>query len=177
MEGVLFHGVSVLFVLGLIAGVALALLGFAGTVVILLDAILYSALRDWRIPWWVLLVLFGAMVLAETGDNLVTALGTRRYGASKGGMVAAFAAGIVGAFVFGAVLGPPLGLAGLVLMPLAGGLLGGFAGAYLLERRRGRSHREARRAGLGAVLGRLAGAFLKTILAVAMAVLAVAYAF
>jgi hypothetical protein len=80
-------------------------------------------------------------------DFAASAVGARRLGGGKWGAVGAALGLLVGLF---------FGLPGLVLGPLAGAI-----GAEMLA---GRAHAEAARAGVGAVLGLLAGAFVKGLL-------------
>jgi hypothetical protein len=156
---------TILFVAVLLAGAFLTLLGIPGTLLILLDAVIYSAATGWqRLPWGFLLVLAAIAAVAEVSDNIISAVGVRKYGGSSKGMVWALLAGLTGALVLGVVLSP-LGVVGAVVGPLVGGVLGGFAGGYAYERAQGRSIEEARKAGMGAVWGRIAGTMLKTILA------------
>lgn len=155
----------IVFVAVLLLGAFLTLVGVPGTFLILLDAVIYSALTGWeRIPWGMLLVLAAIAVIAEVSDNIISAVGVRKHGGSSKGMVWALLAGLVGALVLG-VAASPLGLIGGVVGPLVGGLLGGYLGGYYYERAQGRTSEEARKAGMGAVWGRLAGTLLKTILA------------
>ncbi len=167
----------VLFVAVLFGGGLMTLLGLPGTVVIVADALVYSALRHWKLPLWLIAVLLGMALVAEVSDSVVSALGVRKYGGSRKGMAWAFVGGIVGATVLGTLLGPLLGLAGMVIAPLLGGLLGGFLGAYAYERAQGRPTDEASRAGLGAMLGRVAGTALKSVTAGAMIVIVLTHAF
>jgi uncharacterized protein YqgC (DUF456 family) len=167
----------VVFVVILFAGAFLTLLGIPGTLVIFLDALVYSACTGWRIPVWLLGVLLGLSLVAEVADNVLGAAGVRKYGGSSKGMMWAFGGGLLGAFALGAVLGAPLGLAGAVVGPLLGGILGGFVGGYAYERRQGKTVEEARKAGWGAVVGRVMGTMLKTVIAASMVVVALSAAF
>lgn len=173
-----FHALgAVLFVAVLFVGALLTLLGIPGTLVIFLDALVYSACTGWSIPLWLLGVMLGLSLFAEIADNVLGAAGVKKYGGSAKGMMWAFAGGLVGAFALGAVLGPPLGLIGAVAAPLLGGIVGGFAGAYAYERRQGKSVEDARKAGWGAVVGRVMGVMLKTVIAATLIVLALTAAF
>jgi uncharacterized protein len=156
---------TIVFVLVLFAGAFLTLLGIPGSFLILLDAVVYSALTGWqRLPWGLLVVLAAIAVVAEISDNLISAAGVRKSGGSHKGMVWALLAGLAGALILGVALSP-LGIIGGVIGPLVGGVLGGFVGGYGYERAQGRSIEEARKAGMGAVWGRVAGTMLKTVLA------------
>ncbi|MBM3498888.1 MAG: DUF456 domain-containing protein [Armatimonadetes bacterium] len=166
----------VLAIAVMVAGVVACLLGIPGSVAVLLVAFVLSACSDWqRPPAWMLLLFLALTVLAETGDNLLSAWGTKRYGGSARGAVWALIGGLGGALLFGWVgpliggLGGPAGsVIGAVIAPLAGGMLGGYLGGYWYELRQGRPDEEARRAGWGAFLGRAAGSLLKTLLAAVM---------
>lgn len=93
-------------------------------------------------------------VLAALGygvDFLATALGARKFGASRRAMAGA-ALGAVGGLFFG--------LPGIMLGPFVGAVIGEFSGRA--------STRDAARAGVGATLGLLFGAVLKVALAFTM---------
>jgi uncharacterized protein YqgC (DUF456 family) len=166
-----------LAVLAMIAAVPACLLGLPGAPVVMVVAFVLSACTHWeRPPLWIALVFIAVTGLAETGDNLLSAWGTRRYGGSRRAAFWAMVGGLTGVLVFGWVgpllggLGGPLGgLIGSVIAPLAGGMVGGYLGGYWYERRQGRPEEEARRAGWGAFLGRAAGSLLKTSVAATMA--------
>lgn len=168
-----YLGIAV-FVVVLFIGAFITLLGLPGTLVILIDAVIYSACTRWeKLPWWLLLVLAGITLVSEVSDNLISAAGVKKYGGSTAGMIWAMIGGLIGAVVIGAVLGGVLP----IVAPILGGLIGGFAGGYGYERGQGKSEDEARKAGMGAVLGRLAGSLLKSILAVTMVVIVLTQAF
>lgn len=167
----------VLAILAMIAAVVACLVGIPGSIGVLLVSFILSACTGWqRPPWWVVLIFVAATVFAETGDNLLSAWGAKRYGGTTRGAFWALVGGLVGVLLLG-WLGPLLGgLGGPVMAivlglvaPVAGGLLGGYVGGYWYELRQGRTKEEARRAGWGAFLGRAAGSLLKTVLATIMA--------
>jgi hypothetical protein len=169
----------ILFVLVLAAGVVATLLGLPGTVLILANAIVFSAITGWERPeWWVLIVLAALALLAEVGDNVLAALGTRYSGgSSKTGWIAMLG-GIAGALVgsalspvLGAVggIGGPLGfIIGVVIIPLGLAALGAYYAVYWYEVHQGRSRNEAITAAKGALFGRLLGVMGKALLAVIM---------
>ncbi|MBM3497328.1 MAG: DUF456 domain-containing protein [Armatimonadetes bacterium] len=167
----------VLAIVVMVAGVLACLLGLPGSVAVLVVSFALSASTQWeRPPAWMLLLFLALTVLAETGDNALSAWGTKRYGGSARGAVWALIGGLLGAVLFGWVgpliggLGGPVGsVIGAVIAPLAGGMLGGYLGGYWYELRQGRPDEEARRAGWGAFLGRAAGSLLKTVIAAVMA--------
>ncbi len=170
----------ILFFLVLISGIVATLLGLPGTILIVVDAIVFSAFTGWERPGWpILLVLVGLSLAAETGDNLLSALGTRFSGGTGKTSVMAMLGGLAGAIVGGS-LSPVIGalgilggvpgfIVGTVIPPLVLALTGGYLAAYSYERRLGRSHEEATKAGKGALLGRVLGVMGKCIIASIMA--------
>ena len=96
--------------------------------------------------------------LAQGFDVLGNLVGARRFGAGRAGLWG----GAIGAVV------------GLVLLPPWGFLLGAFAGATAFEALAGRPLPEAWRAGVGALLGTLAGVGGKLVVVVVIAVVVIA---
>ncbi len=163
---------TVFFVIVLLLGFIASVLGLPGTVLILVASAVYSACTGFDvIPWGLLLVLLGLAVVAETADNVLQSIGSKRYGTSTRGMFAAVLGGLLGAVLGGffapllGAIGLPLGPAGGValslLAPIAGAFAGGFLGAWAYELRAGRPKEEALRAGWGALIGRTLGIVLK----------------
>ena len=177
-----------LFIITLFVGVLATLVGLPGTVLILLDAVVFSACHGFqRPPWWLLLILLFVSILAETSDNLLSAAGVKAGGGSTKTSLWALFGGVVGAIV-GASFSPVLslvgvtgGLAGVVfgvlLPPLVFAAAGGFLASYLYELRTGKQPAEARKAGWAALAGRLAGVLLKAVLASVMVGLVLSTAF
>ena len=178
----------IVFVLVLVAGVLATLVGLPGSVLILADAVVFSAFTHWRTPnWKVLVVLALISLVAETSDNLVSAAGVKQGGGSGKTGVWAMLGGIGGALV-GSWLSPLLGLLGVgggiagfvfgaLLPPLAMAMVGGYLAAYWYERRQGRSEADARKAGAGALVGRLLGGMAKGLLAAIMAAILLSIVF
>ena len=81
-----YIGVGV-FVVVLLGALVLTLLGLPGTVVIVVAAFIYSAATGWSLVWWLLLVLLGLSVFAELSDNIISAVGVKKYGGSTKGML------------------------------------------------------------------------------------------
>ncbi|NPV48878.1 MAG: DUF456 domain-containing protein [Armatimonadetes bacterium] len=169
----------VVFVLVLMAGVLATLLNLPGTVLILADAVIFSAFTHWQRPsLWTLGGLLILAIVAETSDNILSMVATQRGGGSGRAGVAAMVGGIGGALL-GAWLSPLFGAIGLlgglvgflvggIIVPLGLALIGGYLAAYWYERRQGKSHEEARQAGKGALIGRLIGGLAKGIIAILM---------
>jgi hypothetical protein len=169
----------ILFVLVLLCGVLASLLGVPGTVLIVLDGLVFSAATHWQRPnGWILLVLAVLSLVAETMDNVLSAVATRYGGGSSQTGWMAMLGGIAGALV-GSWIGPVIGAIGLIggpisfilcviVVPLGLGAVGGYGAAYWYERRQGKSPAEAKEAGKGALFGRLLGAMGKTLIAIIM---------
>ncbi len=171
---------KLIFVLILPTAVAGSLLGMPGGLLVLADAIVFSAFHGWAAPpWWVLLILLLIAVGGETAEHMLSFAGVKQSGASNRTGVWTMAGGFVGAMV-GGLLGPllatigalggPVGWVILSIVPPIGlGMTGGFLGGYYYELRSGKTPEEAKTAGWGAMLGRLAGSFAKALLAAVMA--------
>jgi uncharacterized protein YqgC (DUF456 family) len=91
------------------------------------------------------LVLLGATIAVIVLELLAPVLGARRYGSSKWG-------------VWGSVVGM---LLGVLWFPPFGMMAGTFLGAWIGERARGRTGKEASRAAWGTFLGTMLGLALK----------------
>ena len=146
----------VIVVIGLVvaaAGVVLPVL--PGVPVALLAAVLAGWLTGFEridvatIAWVAVLA-----ALAQGFDVLGNLIGARRFGAGRAG-------------IWGGVVGS---LVGLVLLPPWGFLLGALLGATVFEALAGRPLGEAWRAGVGALLGTLAGVGGKLVVVVVIAV-------
>jgi uncharacterized protein YqgC (DUF456 family) len=145
----------------IILGLILSIAGFVGCLVPIVPGppLSYAALitlslaKHWE-PFspTFLLVMAGLTLLAVALDYAVPALGARRYGASKLG-------------VLGAALGMILGL---LAFPPFGMILGGIAGAVVGEFSAGKKSREALRAGWGLFLGSMVSIGLKLSLCAVM---------
>ncbi len=153
----------VAFELLLLAGLIAIPLGLSGNFIILGLAFVVALLTKFQTitPWMVGVML----VLAVAGEVIESTLGSvmaRRYGASKWGMIGAFAGGIAGA-----ILGTPIAP---VIGTIIGSFVGAAAGAVLLEWIHLRRLRPSMPAGWGAVLGKLASSLIKICIGLAMAI-------
>lgn len=100
--------------------------------------------------WWALAI----AILGQGVDFAAGVIGARVYGARRAG-------------VWGGVIGS---LVGIFVVPPWGIIFGGIVGAIGFELLAGRELREALRAGFGAFVGALGGAVAKLVLLVALAV-------
>ncbi len=115
-----------------------------GTVVILVGTLIHGLMTDWSpLGFWTQALMVTLVVGAQALQYAVSALGAKKYGASKWG-------------VGGAMLGMILGI--FIPIPVLGPFIGAFAGALLAEWAvMEKEHKEAAKAGLGAMLGAVAG--------------------
>ena len=126
--------------------------GLPGTPIVLAAAIahrLYFGPAGASI--WVLVCLGGFTLLSIAFDYLAGMFGAKKLGATWRGVLGAVVGGLVGIF-----------------FNLPGIILGPFLGAVLFELAGGRPIKPAARAGLGAMLGLLAGAVGKLAICLAM---------
>ena len=165
----------IIFVLILVAGVVAVMLSLPGTVLILLDALVFAACTHWQRPgWWVLLIVAMLALIAETSDSLLSMLATRQGGGTtKSGWVAM--GGGLGGALLGSLLSPLLGslgllgfILGVVVLPLALAVTGGYYAVYWYEVKQGRTPQQAQQSAKGALFGRLLGVMSKTLLAIIM---------
>jgi uncharacterized protein len=135
--------------------------GLPGAIVILLDAVIYSAMTRFEvIGFKVLVVLFLLAVAAEILEFFLGMAVSLQFGLSVKGFWASIVGGILGALAMTPLF---LGL-GAVL----GTFIGGVAGVLLVELLRQGRLKPAFRATYGAIIGRVAGTFAKGVLAVIM---------
>jgi uncharacterized protein YqgC (DUF456 family) len=176
------------YVVALVVGVLAAFLGLPGNPWVLLCGFGYSALNGWKHPsLTVLLVLLPVVLLAELADGILGMLGVRRYGGSSktmwyaalgslaGALALSWLAGLTG--LIGLVFGPAGSVLGAIIPTVGGGLLGGYLGGYWYELRQGRDPETARRAGWGALVGRLAGGLAKGGFALVITIVLLIYSF
>jgi uncharacterized protein YqgC (DUF456 family) len=152
-------------------GITLGLLaipfGLPGVAVISSSISMYLILSGIRGGGWTFLaIMWMFTLLAETADNWLTALGARKFGASRGAVLISLLGGVLGGILLGPFLIPFLGLLG----PLVAAFLGAFLVPACYEYCRARNFKAAWHAGLGAVMGRMAGILLKLLVGISIVV-------
>lgn len=153
-----------LFILVLLIGAFSILFGLPGTVIILIDALVYASVTGFeRIGFKILITLLVLSILAELADFAVGMAGAVKFGASR----KAIWASIIGSLIGAMLLAPFL----LGLGAVAGGFFGGFAGVLTVELLRRNRLKPSLRAAWGAILGRAAGIFVKGSFALVMIVI------
>ena len=150
------------FVLAVVAGLALDLVGLFGNWIILAALIAVWILSGFEhFGPWSLALFTGMACLGEAVEAVAAALGAKKFGAEKGAILAAVAGCLAGS-----ILGTPLFP---IVGTLAGGCLGAFVGAvayqYIVKEKQ--AH-DALWTGLGAALGRVMGVFAKLLIGLAM---------
>jgi len=104
------------------------------------------------LDWWFLGITLGIALLVLVMDYIIPAIGTKKFGGSKSGMVGT-TLGLVVALVF-----PILGIFGIIIWP--------FVGAFVGEIMNKTDNKTALKAAFGSFLGFLTGTFLKFMVAV-----------
>lgn len=149
-----------LLLLGWLLGLALVLIGLAGTVLpglpgvplLFLGLIVIAAVDGFQRVGLLTIALLGALtVLSVALDFLATSEGARRFGAGRTAILCAMLGLLVGLF---------FGLPGILLGPFIGAAAGHFLARGGIE--------DAFRAGAGASLGMLVGTATKVLLAFGM---------
>ncbi len=154
------------FALAIIAGLALDLVGLFGNWIILAAlGVLWAVTGFDAFAWWALVLMAGFAVAGEVFEQVFAGLGARRFGGSKGSIVAA----VVGVVVGGIVGTPWFPLVGTLI----GACLGAFVAAALYEYiREEREFGQAMWTGIGATLGKVAGLLAKLFCGLAILVTA-----
>jgi uncharacterized protein YqgC (DUF456 family) len=153
-----------LFILVLLFGTFSILFGFPGTVIIFIDALIYSIITGFeKIGIKILLTLLILSALAEVADFAVGMAGAIKFGVSRKG----FWAFTIGGFI-GALLMTPLFL-GLGL--LLGTFLGGVIAILTMELLARNKLKPSLRAAYGSILGRVAGICVKGFFALIMVII------
>ena len=115
------------------------------------------------IDWKIVVILLAVSVVLELVEFLLTAWGSRKYGASRIGTVGAIAGSIVGAIV-GTGMAPFVGT-------LIGAFGGAFVGAFTLEYLRKPDFDKAMEVGKGALFGAIGGKISKLVGAIALLII------
>lgn len=156
--------VNILFVLILAFGLVSNFLSIPGNFVVALNAFWYGVATNFQtVTFSFVLTLIIIAAAVEFAEYSIIALGARRYGASRWGVVGAILGGVVG------------GLSGFTFSPIFGAIVGGFLGVILgtmlLELIiKGRNIKAAFHAMLGALIGKVGGLTIKVIGTLTMAI-------
>jgi uncharacterized protein YqgC (DUF456 family) len=141
--------VGLLFLAGLVGSIVPWM---PGPPFILAGAVLWALATDFETLGWGRLAILAALAaLSFVLEFVVAALGARRYGASRWGVVGAIVGALIGVF-FG-----PVGL-----------IVGCVAGAVVAELLRGSDPATSVRSGFGALVGLLAGLLADLVVSITM---------
>lgn len=166
MASIEFLGTS-LFILVLIIGGFSTLFGIPGTVIILIDNLIYALFTGFeRIGGKILITLLILSVLAELSEFAVGMGGAAKFGASKKSLTASVIGGIIGAVLLSPFM---LGLGAIM-----GAFFGGFAGVFVVELLRQSRLKPSLRAAWGTIIGRAAGICVKGAFALVMTAISLA---
>lgn len=169
---------ATLYVVLLLAGWALTLLGWAGTWLMLAAAV--------AMAWWMpeesrLAVRWGTVaglgflaLLGEVLESAAGALGARKAGGSKRSVALSMVASLVGALVGAGAGSAVVPLLGTVIGALLGAGGGAMGGALLGEKWKGRTLKEGLKTGRAAFWGRILGTLGKTLIAGCMLIIGLA---
>jgi uncharacterized protein YqgC (DUF456 family) len=102
--------------------------------------------------WWFLGVTLAVALIVFAMDYLIPALGTRKFGGTRAGMIGT-TLGLVVAIVF-----PILGILGIIIWP--------FVGAFVGELLNKADQKSALKAAFGSFIGFLTGTFLKFVVTI-----------
>lgn len=153
--------INIGFIVVLIVGTGMTLLGFGGNLLILLAAGAYGYYNQFQyIDYAILTLVLAAYILGEIIEFFAGVLGAKQEKASKRTMVAAFLGTIVG------------GLWGTGLFPLVGSFFGALFGAYISSRiaeySKTKDAVRAKKVAAAVVKGQLIGTLVKATIAITM---------
>jgi uncharacterized protein YqgC (DUF456 family) len=147
-----------LIVLGLVGSVIPIL---PGPLLIWLGVLLWSWVDGFQAVGWPSIIILGfIVVLAWTGDLIMTTFGTRKAGASWKAVLGAITGGIAGAILLSGVL-PIIGT-------IFGTMVGALAGILVAEYYDKRDFRRALKASTGYVFGSVAARVMEIFLSLLM---------
>jgi len=157
-------GVTI-FILALYAGIFSIVFGMPGTVIILIDAILYATITEFdKIGIEILVILLLISVPAESLDFMLRMKSKIRFGTYGKGAWAPLIGSIIGAVIMTQAL--------LGLGTFTGIFFGGFIGVVVMELIHVRQLKPALRDGYGVIIGRFIGMFVKGVCALVMIIIA-----
>jgi len=153
-----------IFILVLFVGIFSIVFGLPGTVIILINTILYSLFTGFdKIGIKILAILLVISLLAEALDFVLGMAGAARFDASKKGIWASVTGGFIGAIIMTPVF--------YGFGTIAGFFLGGFTGILITELIRQGQLKPVIRTGYGIILGRFTGILAKGFFAFVMIII------
>ncbi len=163
MSALTITGLTIFIIVQFI-GIFSIIFGLPGTLIILVDVIIYAILTGFKeISITIIIILIAMSAIAEILDFVTGTAGAKRFGSSRRGIWASIIGGIIGAII----MTPFLYGLGTVL----GAFLGGFAGTFFVEYFEHKKLKTAFRAGYGAMIGKIIGVMLKGFIAITMTII------
>ena len=152
---------NIVFVLVLLSGIVMTLMGLPGNILILLTALAYGYYDHFEMMnYAVLVIVFGLFIIGEIIEFIAGLLGAKRENASKRAMFAPFIGTIIG------------GIWGTAILPIIGSLLGALVGAFiaaaLAEFSKTKDVTRAKRVAQSVIKGQIWGIVIKAMTAVSM---------
>jgi uncharacterized protein YqgC (DUF456 family) len=155
-----------LFGLAVLAGLALDIVGLFGNWVILVAVVIaYIATGYTYFSLLTIGILLVLAVIGEVIEAVAASYGAKRFGGTKGTMIAALVGTIVGAIV-----GAPIPIVGSLVAACIGAFIGAMAYEFVVVEKQ---MKDAVRSGFGAALGKVVGVFAKLLVGVIMAIIIV----
>lgn len=158
--------INVGFIIVLLGGVIMTIIGLPGNTLILLTGLIYGFYEHFEnIDYAILVIAFGMYIIAEVIEFVAGLLGAKKEKASKRAMLAPFIGTIIG------------GIWGTALLPIIGSLLGALLGAFVsslfAEYSKTKDLTQAKRVAKGVLKGQVIAILVKTTAAVSMSILLV----
>lgn len=155
---------NIVFILAILAGVIMTIIGMPGNLIILLAGILYGYYDHFdKMDYAVLVIVLGIFVIAEIIEFIAGLVGAKKEKASKRAMFATFIGTIIG------------GIWGTAILPVIGSLLGALFGAFiataLAEYSKTKDLDQAKRVGKSVLKGQIIAIVIKSTAAVSMAII------
>lgn len=155
---------NIVFILTLLGGVMMTVMGLPGNILIILAGFAYGYYEHFEtIDYAILVIVVIIFVVSEIIEFVAGLIGARKEKASKRAMVAPF---------IGTILG---GVWGTAIFPVIGSLLGALFGAYsitaLAEYSKTKDILQAKRVANSVIKGQIFGVLIKAAAAVSMTVL------
>lgn len=156
--------INIAFILSVLGGVIMAIIGLPGNILILLMGLAYGYFDHFEsMDYAILVIVFGVYIIGEVVDFVAGLIGAKKEKASKRAMFATF---------IGTMLG---GIWGTAILPIIGSIIGALVGAFavtaLAEYSKAKDLDQAKRVAKSVVKGQIIGMFIKVATAVSMAIL------
>lgn len=155
---------NIAFILAILAGVIMTIIGLPGNLIILLTGLLYGYYDHFdKMDYAILVIVLGIFIIAEIIEFVAGVVGAKKEKASKRAMFATFIGTIVG------------GIWGTAILPVLGSLLGALCGAFIAtavaEYSKTKDLDQAKRVGKSVLKGQIIAIIIKSTAAVSMAII------